>query len=395
MDELDFRCSAFWMPGPWGIALPASAATVKIYQNSVFPNERRLIWSGVTAQDGSFSGTTSPWRRSIRVRVGPMEETRPDPTDIRTLTVEIAAAGRSAIFPFPYIAANLPLPSILLPWIPTHLALAIVDGVVFYDPSSFAARCAQLLTESAPVSIELPQRLPPFLHASLSEAVGRLLTQLNELASGGPAAGMATLGASGAYNGVRQGMENVSAGVRTLSTGVAAATIRTVDRSARNTIGHSAAVAGAAITFATGVAAASASPLLTALHQILVAWNVAVPALDAIPGSYAEVKAFLVEKLHAVAGKTFRKMQQSASGLEASLFPLVLKMASVLAAGTVSAWHALLAFVSSAPSPAYLAQWFNALLQAIMVRIGQLMNARSGVVARCHATADRIILSLA
>lgn len=411
MSELRIRGKVIWMPGPWGLAAPAAGATVKIHQNSVLPPSRREIWSGTAAADGSFSGTTRRWRRTIRVRVGPIDEERPDPTDILAVTVEIAAEGRTMTFPFPYLADDLAVPPVVLPWIPSGLAMAWFDGTPCYTAAALAQRLEQLLAAPAPVVIEIPLPMPAPLGADLASALDRMLARVRETAgsAGTPRQEPPPMGhrvAGGAREGVAAGSQGVSRfggnlvrhttrGMTTWLTGADADVQLPAGHGAANPFAAAKSVArGTLHGMEDGVTAK-----VRVLYDILVVWNVPVPAWGSLPASpeqaFAQLKPLLTMKIRSVLNRLASSAALPGQALtEAAI--LVGSAADRL--GCAAAAVAVRAAEALARAGAGITEVQGRLaflLQTIMVYIYVAQNTVSGIFVRLSNLGDRVILAVA
>jgi hypothetical protein len=137
MGQLNIAGRVQYMPGPWGADVPAAGAQVEVFDIDVDGTDR--IWSGSTAADGRFAGTSSEWqdRRTVPVwQPLPLpgrfvNKQVPDPADLLLLKARVRVDGREHVVQ-PFLNGT-PVP-VLLPWGPlverSQRALVVVNNTV-------------------------------------------------------------------------------------------------------------------------------------------------------------------------------------------------------------------------------------------------------------------------
>ncbi|MBD2545157.1 hypothetical protein [Planktothricoides raciborskii] len=144
MASIRVRGTVYYPPGPWGLKVPVSGATVEIIDLDLPGRGDDLLWKGTTDANGAFDGQTTDWQDTITTQIwvidrvfppppqGHWKELRiPDPSDIRLLVAKITKDSYSLTLPFPYVMDDAPpIPMVLLPPIaPPPVVVANVNGV--------------------------------------------------------------------------------------------------------------------------------------------------------------------------------------------------------------------------------------------------------------------------
>ena len=135
MGQLNIAGRVQYMPGPWGVDVPAAGAQVEVFDLDASGDDR--IWAGTAGADGRISGTSSDWQDKIRVRVfdplrgGFVYKEVPDPGDLLLLRLRVRVDGREhVVTPF---LNGAPVP-VVLPWGPvvvrSQRALVVVNNTV-------------------------------------------------------------------------------------------------------------------------------------------------------------------------------------------------------------------------------------------------------------------------
>ncbi|MBP8309217.1 MAG: hypothetical protein KAY46_18220 [Burkholderiaceae bacterium] len=131
MSQINLRCKVLYMPGPWGTAVPATGVSVRLEDLDV-GNSNDTLYTGATNAAGEFSGLTADWRDSRSVKVGAVQSTVFDPTDVMSLRLIISQAQgslpRRVTLPFVPAPSHLPQPPIVIPWGPLGMTRVTIDG---------------------------------------------------------------------------------------------------------------------------------------------------------------------------------------------------------------------------------------------------------------------------
>ncbi len=69
MSKLQLNGKVLYMPGTWGVALPAQNVHVYIVDIDQPGKGDDRIWSGTTDSSGCFQGTSSEWQDSITTTI--------------------------------------------------------------------------------------------------------------------------------------------------------------------------------------------------------------------------------------------------------------------------------------------------------------------------------------
>jgi hypothetical protein len=132
MGQLRLKGKVVYMPGPWGVNVPADQVSVQIVDLDI-GNPSDTIWTGATGSDGTFQGASSEWQDRIPIKVWHARPTpgrspagewvttgyRDDPLDVLMLLACLSQADHPpTTLPFVFLGDDVMSPSLMLPWGP-------------------------------------------------------------------------------------------------------------------------------------------------------------------------------------------------------------------------------------------------------------------------------------
>jgi hypothetical protein len=183
MSKLYLRGKVQYAPGPWGLALPNSAAKVEITDIDAPGRGDDRIFTATTDQAGRFQGESGEWQDKIRVRIPnpkkPWEMItveQPDLTDVLVLCAHITektpTGTKETKLPFVYVDDSKESPPLVVPWGPPPLAVvARVNEVDCKTPEELYSKIKSAVDAGqTPITIKIygadaetlrPVTLPP------------------------------------------------------------------------------------------------------------------------------------------------------------------------------------------------------------------------------------------
>lgn len=156
MAHISLQGKVFYMPGPWGMAVPATGVSLSVFDKDI-GNADDLIWSGSTDAKGAYQGTSSDWRDSRTVSkstpLGTVSTTVADLSDVMALyvTVKQRIANRDFDITLPYVLPplGLPAPPIVLSWGPPGRTRVRVNQAPVPTVAAFASLMQNLFGSDA------------------------------------------------------------------------------------------------------------------------------------------------------------------------------------------------------------------------------------------------------